>query len=217
MSLRKSAVWKSLRGRLHNHYISLLSHQLEGCRFVLDLGCGGEPYLGECDGVEKIIGVDACLESCRVARQADKYEVVVQAVLPDIPFRPQVVDAVTMLQVVEHLTKEAAGRLIERAEEIAKRKVIITTPNGFVTQDGHGGNSFQTHLSGWTVEEFEIRGYKVFGMEGPKIARRNGRADMLPPARALSVLNSFGLFETYLKARPGQAFQLMAVKDRGMQ
>jgi SAM-dependent methyltransferase len=213
MSFKKSAFWLNLRGRLHNHYISLLTEELDGCRVVLDLGCGGDPYLGECIGVEKVIGVDACLESCRSAKRADKYEGVVQAVFPDLPFRSRIVDAVTMLQVVEHLPKDAATRLIERAEKLARRKIIITTPNGFVRQDGYDGNSFQTHLSGWTVEDFELRGYEVFGMEGPKIARRKGTAEMLPPKKMLSVLNSFGLFEEYLEARPMSAFQLMAVKE----
>jgi SAM-dependent methyltransferase len=213
MSFKKSARWLELRGRLHTHLIGLLAEHLNGCRSVLDLGCGTAPYVGECAGVEVVVGVDACYESCRSAQTASKYARVVQSVLPQLPFRERSVDCVTMLQVVEHLPKATASRLIEEAEKLARHKIIITTPNGFVEQDGHSANPFQRHLSGWTIDDFERRGYNVWGLEGLKITRRKRKAEMLPPQRILSVLTSFGIFENYIKTRPHSAFQLMAVKE----
>ena len=213
MSFKKSALWLELRGRLHNHLITLLEEHLNGSQTVLDLGCGTAPYVGECAGVEKVIGVDACYESCRSAQTSSKYARVVQSVLPELPFRERSVDCVTMLQVVEHLPKETASTLIAGAERLARRKIIITTPNGFVEQDGFDGNPFQKHLSGWTIADFEQRGYRVWGLEGLKIARKKQKAEMLPPQRILSLITSFGIFESYIKSRPQSAFQLMAVKD----
>lgn len=208
-----SSLWSQLRGRLHENLINLLSSSLEGCQTVLDLGCGAEPYVGECHNVEKVIGADASYEACRKALGARKYAYITQSVFPDLPFEPRSVDAVTLLQVVEHLTKDKASKLIEEAEKLARRRIVITTPNGFVEQEAYGDNSFQEHLSGWRVKDFEERGYQVWGLEGPKIVRRNGTAECLPPQRILSVLSSFGMFEGYLKTRPQHAFQLMAVKD----
>jgi SAM-dependent methyltransferase len=213
MSFKTSPLWLHLRGRLHFHLIALLTQHLAGCKTVLDLGCGAQPYVGQCTDVEKVIGVDASYDACVSAQKANKYVRVVQSVLPELPFHARSVDCVTMLQVVEHLPKATASRLIEEAEKVARHKIIITTPNGFVEQDGYGGNPFQQHLSGWTTDDFEQRGYAVWGLEGLKIARRKHKAEMLPPQRLLSVLTSFGIFENYIKNRPESAFQLMAVKE----
>ena len=213
LSLKKSNRWVELRGRLHKNLIDLLSEHLSACRTVLDLGCGTSPYVGECAGVEKVIGVDASYESCRSAKKVHKYERVVQSVLPGLPFKARSVDCVTMLQVVEHLPKETALALIEEAETLARHRVIITTPNGFVEQEEFDDNPFQRHLSGWTIADFEERGYTVWGLEGLKIARKKQSADMLPPQQILSLITSFGIFESYIKTRPQSAFQLMAVKQ----
>ena len=38
-------------------------------------------------------------------------------------------------------------------EKVARKKVIVFTPNGFVPQRPYDGNPFQEHLSGWSVDE----------------------------------------------------------------
>ena len=53
-------------------------------------------------------------------------------------------------------------------EKWAEKKVIITTPNEYLWQDGYDNNSMQEHKSGWSVEELENLGFKVFGMNGWK-------------------------------------------------
>ncbi len=52
----------------------------------------------------------------------------------------------------------------------ARKKIIITTPNRYLWQDGYI-NSMQEHKSGWTVEELQNLGFKVFGMNGWKNLR----------------------------------------------
>lgn len=74
-------------------------------------------------------------------------------------------DIVMALDVVEHLTKEDALKLIKDCEKIAKKACIIETPEGFIPQDidiwGHGGDEYQTHRSGWDSQEFLDLGYEV--------------------------------------------------------
>ena len=81
-------------------------------------------------------------------------------------FIPKSFDLVIALDIIEHITKAEGIELMRQCEEIAKKAVIIETPNGFVPQNidiqGHGGDEWQTHRSGWEPEEFEERGYKVF-------------------------------------------------------
>jgi len=55
-------------------------------------------------------------------------------------------------------------------ERLAKRRVIVLTPNGFVPQEpgGTAHNPWMAHRCGWTVEELRRRGYRVRGYSGWK-------------------------------------------------
>lgn len=74
-------------------------------------------------------------------------------------------DIVIALDVVEHLKKEESLKMMKELERIARKAVIIETPEGYVPQDmdiqGHGGHKWQTHRSGWEVKDFTKRGYEV--------------------------------------------------------
>ena len=75
-------------------------------------------------------------------------------------------DLVIALDIVEHLFKDEAIKMLEECEKIAKIAVIIETPLGYIPQNmdilGHGGHEYQTHRSGWTEEELQALGYKTF-------------------------------------------------------
>jgi SAM-dependent methyltransferase len=78
-------------------------------------------------------------------------------------FLPDSFDLVIVLDVVEHLEKDDALRLLDMAEAIARRAVVVETPLGFIPQNldiwGHGGHEWQTHRSGWETADFLQRGY----------------------------------------------------------
>jgi len=80
-------------------------------------------------------------------------------------FMPKSFDLVIGCDIIEHLEKEEGAPLLDQCETIARKAVIIETPKGFSPQDidilGYGGHDWQTHRSGWEIEEFEQRGYKV--------------------------------------------------------
>lgn len=80
-------------------------------------------------------------------------------------FTPKSFDPVIAIDIIEHITKEEGFELMRQCEEIARKAVIFETPKGYVPQNidiqGHGGDEWQTHRSGWQPEEFEERGYKT--------------------------------------------------------
>jgi len=85
--------------------------------------------------------------------------------LPEL-FLPNTFDLVLLLDIVEHLNKWRAYKLIERAEEIARVAVVIETPKGYLPQNvdilGFGQDELQTHRCGFEKDELEDLGYKVF-------------------------------------------------------
>ena len=75
------------------------------------------------------------------------------------------VDSVFGLDFIEHLTKEDGIRFLAEATRVASRQVVVFTPLGFYPQGGGGesgadrwgldGGAWQTHKSGWTLEDFD--------------------------------------------------------------
>ena len=66
------------------------------------------------------------------------------------------------------MKKEDSIKLVSNMEKLAKRLVIITTPNGFTSGKVVNGNILQLHMCGYTIKELKQLGYKVRGI-GVKI------------------------------------------------
>lgn len=66
-------------------------------------------------------------------------------------------DTIVMLDVIEHMEKDEALRVLALAKAVASQ-VVVFTPLGFVEQTGDawgmGGDVWQRHRSGWMPEEF---------------------------------------------------------------
>lgn len=123
------------------------------------------------------------------------------------------VDAVVSIQNIEHLEKSSGIELIQNLETIAKKLIIIETPNGFVAQSGTLENPFQEHLSGWSVGDFEKLGYKVLGTTGLKLLRRSSnKGSYKINVKGMAFLDRILSKIFNIKANPKLAFNLFAYK-----
>lgn len=145
--------------------IHCLRRELVGCETVLDLGSGPDSPLRHCY-VKYSLGVDAHRPYIESSKRRGIHTDSVQADFTMLEFPPKSFDAVVMIGVLEHLTRENGLKMLEKAENIARKKVIVSCPNGFLPQSAHDHNPWQVHLSGWTPTEMAQRGYKVYGMSG---------------------------------------------------
>jgi len=132
---------------------------------VLDVACGLSLKSQYIDA-EIRLGVDIYRPYLEKI-ETDKTYVVVNADAMQLSslFLPKSFDLVLLLDILEHLEKEDSLQLLDMAENIASKAVILETPKGFVPQNidiwGHGGHSYQTHRCGWEPHEFIDRGYNV--------------------------------------------------------
>ncbi len=102
-------------------------------------------------------------------------------------------------------------KLLDDMERIAKEKVIVYTPNGFLPQGTVRDNPYQVHLSGWTTEEFESRGYNVIGINGWKPLRHEFSRIRFRPIIFWKLVS--GLTRRLVRIYPKLAFQLLATKE----
>ena len=184
---------------------------LRGCSTVLDVGCGNGSPLRFLSGV-RLVGVDGYAPALEEARKSGTHD---EFVLGDVKriselFPPKSFDACVALDVIEHLPKEDGWRMADAMERLARKRVIIFTPNGFIPQKSKDGD-LQEHLSGWTADEMRPKGYRVLGMYGPKSLRGEYHRIKRDP-RAFWLLVSLGAHYLHTRTRPEKAAAIFCVK-----
>jgi len=158
------------------------------------------------------VGADAHVPSILAARAASSHHDYCCIDLNDLGsvFRPKSFDCVVALDVIEHFTKSDANVLLDAMERIARMRVIVMTPNGFLPQAASHDNPFQQHISGWTAGEMRARGYDVIGMNGWRALR----GEYAEPRRPKWLTERLSLAtEEWFEARPQHAFHLFCVKN----
>jgi SAM-dependent methyltransferase len=184
------------------------------CTSLLDLGCGRASPIGHfATRLTRCVGVDAfepyLRESVEAGIHSDYRCLDVMEI--DRNFAPASFDCVVALDLIEHLPRPAGLELLDMMERIASRKVIVFTPNGFVPQESYDGNEWQRHLSGWTAEEMEQRGYRVLGLHGWKPLRGELGQARWQPRRLWEMVALWT--QPLVRQRPRQAFHLLCIKD----
>jgi SAM-dependent methyltransferase len=145
-----------------------LRRALAGCDSVLDVGCGEASPLATVGAGGFTVGVDLAWPALAAARARGTHTALVRGDAAAVArfFRPRSFDAVVALDVVEHLEAGAARALLAALEGLARRRVVVFTPNGFVPQPATPENPWQAHRSGFGTGDLRALGYRVRGIHG---------------------------------------------------
>lgn len=149
----------------------------KSAKTILDVGCGqGFPMqmIKNRMKVNKSIGVDLFKPYIEIGKNLKIHDQYVISDVRKIKFRNRSFDVVLALQIVEHLSKKDAWKLVEKIEKIAGKQVIIATPIGKTYHPAVDNNKLQLHKSGFFPEEFEKRGYKIIKFGRKEILGENG-------------------------------------------
>lgn len=217
----------------HNKLISQLFHtvvyclkrELADCHSVLDLGCGPDSPIKYCENVCYSIGVEVFVPYLEESKKKKIHTEYILANITELNFESNSFDAVVLIEVLEHLPKKEGKMLLEKVENWAKKKIIITTPNGYLPQGEMSKNPYQVHRSGWTVEEMRKLGYKAYGMAGWKFLRKENTSKRMEEENAIfltirfrpkifwMIISEFTQAFTYYF--PKVAFEVFYVKTLG--
>ncbi|TND08095.1 MAG: hypothetical protein FD123_2649 [Bacteroidetes bacterium] len=201
-------------GHMQEHYARMLEKECEGYKTLLDVGCGSDsPVKRFSKRMEKVTGIDAfqpSIDRSRAAGIHHEYKLMnVMDMTKEFPEKS--FDVVIASDLIEHLEKEDGMRLLEMMEKLARKKVIIFTPNGFLEQREYDGNKYQVHLSGWDVEEMQKLGYRVNGINGWKPLRGEFAVVKWWPKVLWGRVSLMTQNLTY--ERPKKAFAILCVKE----
>jgi hypothetical protein len=203
--------------------IRALASRCDPQAVAVDLGCGAWSSVGELVQPLTTVGIDTDETALHAAESAGTHDILLRAdLLRDFDriraaLRGRDVQLVTMLHVIEHVPRRLGDELLERAEQLTSRFVVVETPNGFQPQGPEYGNPAQRHVSGWFAHDFIGRGYDVHGTAGtkylrgyagqPKVRRRGGQSLDFVASRLL-----------WIERFPRHAYNLTAIKDvRGVE
>lgn len=109
----------------------------------------------------RIVGVDLFEPYIKESKAKKIHDEYVISDVRKLPFKDKTFDVVISLQVLEHLTKKEAWKVLEKMEKIATKQVIVATSVGEMYHPAVNNNPLQMHHSDFQAEDFERKGYKV--------------------------------------------------------
>jgi SAM-dependent methyltransferase len=208
----KKTIYKIYK-KIFPDYQMNLDKLTKDCKSLLDIGCGDNSPIHTFSNRMYCVGIDIfepSLEKSKKKKIHNEYYKIDYAQAEKI-FEKNSFDCVLASDFIEHLEKEEGYKLLRIMEKLAKKKVIIFTPKGFLPTGEYEGNPWQVHKSGWDVEEMEKRGYKVYGINGLK-SLREGLAKIRFKPRFFWLIIS-NISQYYTKYHPKKAFHLLCIKD----
>ena len=219
----------------HNKFFSRIFHttvyclqrELKDCRSVLDLGCGPNSPLQYCRNIKYSVGVEPFKPYLKESKKRKIHDKYLNKKIEELDFPENSFDAVIMIEVLEHLPKSVGLKVIKKAEKWARKKIIITTPNGYFPMGRVDNNPWQEHLSGWTIAEFYKLGFVCYGQAGIKFFYKSKNkteslvnktelatyANMrFRPKRLCYLVNA--LFQVFAYYFPYLSFELFTIKEK---
>lgn len=169
-----------LKYNLPFSYMWLLRVSIGDPKTILDLGCGDgtlTAFLAR-DKKWKITGIEIYKKAIEGARKRNLYFKLIKGDLLKTLKKNKKTkyDVVFFSQVIEHVTRSQGEKILDEIEKLAKKRIVIGTPRGFMEQPHEflENSPYQVHKSGWSIEDFTSRGYRVFGIGFWPIWSHNG-------------------------------------------
>lgn len=181
---------------------------------LLDVGCGANSPIQKFSAkIQRTVGIDGFLPSIQKSRVKNIHREYIHGDLMSSmsALKSKSFDVVIAMDVIEHFEKEQGWKFLGELERLARKRVIVFTPNGFLPQGEYDENPNQLHRSGWEVEEFIERGYSVCGINGFKWLKGEYGAPRFKPRWLANRISDYTQFITH--SRPSLAFQILATRD----
>lgn len=204
--------FKNLIKKVYYNKLSLLSRKLDSRSSILDVGCGYSSSIRLVRKGSYRVGLDFYKPYILKSKKSLIHDDYVLGDAKALPFKPNSFDCGVAIEVLEHLPKHEGAKMIAEMERVA-RKIILTTPNGFLpTYPGPDDNPHERHLSGWTVNELKKLGFQVYGGSGFKVFWRvkQGKVMLKRPEKLFVLLA--GISQLFFYHYPSLASQLFCVK-----
>ena len=185
---------------------------------LLDVACGPSwpmKLLRQKYKFDLVVGVDLYEPYIENARKEKLHDEYVIHDVRDLPFPDNSFDTVIALQIVEHLEKDEAWKMVADMERIAKKQVIVATPIGEMYHPDEDGNELQLHHSHFFPQDFEEKGYRTVKYGRMSLLGEGGLVHKIKfkPLRQLVFLLNLLATPLYFKFQNFSDYHVYAIKD----
>jgi 2-polyprenyl-3-methyl-5-hydroxy-6-metoxy-1,4-benzoquinol methylase len=158
-------------GRIFHTLDYCLQKELKNCETVLDLGCGPSSPIKLCKNIRYSVGVEVYKPYIKESLKKGIHSKYINNKIEAVEFAKKSFDAVVMIEVLEHVDEKSGIKILKNANKWAKKKIVISSPNGFLKQKELDNNPWQKHLSGWNMEKLKSLGFICHGLAGLRFFR----------------------------------------------
>ena len=142
---------------------ALISKELHEDWTILDVGCGKRSPLADVKKGRRRVGLDMYEPYIAESRGLGIHDEYVIGDARALSFDSRSFDCVLTTEVLEHLSEADGLKMIKEMERVAKKKIILMTPNGLLpTYAGPKDNPDEIHISGWTYRQIRSLGVSRF-------------------------------------------------------
>jgi hypothetical protein len=117
---------------------------------IVDVGAGAGTYPDLLGDKYEWIGIEAFEPYIKEYNLEDKYDKLILDDVRDIELPKG--DCIIFGDVLEHMSKEDASKLLERAERFFEH-IVVSIPLGYWPQGAVNGNEYEVHHAEWSPRE----------------------------------------------------------------
>jgi SAM-dependent methyltransferase len=108
-----------------------------------------------------IVGCDAFKPFLAKNKAYNPYDDLVLCEAHHLPFQEKCADIVLCFEMIEHMDKAAGYNFLANLDSLARERLVLSTPNGYMEQHDTGDLEFEEHKSFWLSKDFEQAGFTV--------------------------------------------------------
>lgn len=158
----------SLLSRLAPAFADLAIKDGFGNKTIVEIGCGfgrwGHLIRSQVDeggNQAYLVGCDIFPKYIRETKKHNPYDELIICDARWLPFKEKSADIAIIFEMIEHIKKEEALRVLSSLNDICKESIIVSTPLGFMSQPEIRGNKYEIHQSAWFENDLQEIGFNV--------------------------------------------------------
>jgi len=124
--------------RFYNNYIgthnvsALLRKEIDTAWSILDIGSGRNPSIAVLGKKDWCVGIDHYLPYIKTEKNKQVHDANILGDVRALPFKDNSFDCAVATEIIEHLKKDDGLIMLSEMERVSRKKIILTTPNGFL-------------------------------------------------------------------------------------